>query len=197
LILVIAIIGVVTAVTLPSLVRSMRGNRLKAAARAVVMAGRYARSMAVLKQEERAVVFDIDGGKITVTSAGSPRPAAMGSDGEMGNDQASVPGGTNDISRSRISDVETNAVSETGAGEGNPAVGGLTGGESAAFALDRVRIEYVDMKRGEKTSKGRCSILYRTNGTCEPYTVRVTDEYGESVTLDVDALSSVRTVGGS
>ncbi|NQT92448.1 MAG: prepilin-type N-terminal cleavage/methylation domain-containing protein [Lentisphaerae bacterium] len=57
--LVVAIIGVVTAVTTPYFVRSIRGNRLRVAARTVVMAGRYARSMAVLRQEELRVRFDL------------------------------------------------------------------------------------------------------------------------------------------
>ena len=52
LLLVIAIIGVITAVTLPQFVRSIRGQRLRTAARSIVMAGRYARSMAVMKQTD-------------------------------------------------------------------------------------------------------------------------------------------------
>ena len=58
--LVVAIIGVVTAVSTPYFVRSIRGNRLRVAARTVVMAGRYARSMAVLRQTELPLL-DLDG----------------------------------------------------------------------------------------------------------------------------------------
>jgi prepilin-type N-terminal cleavage/methylation domain-containing protein len=196
LILVIAIISVVTAITLPNLVSSMRGNRLRAASRAVVMAGRYARSMAVLKQEEMAVVFDIDGRKITVASGGSPRPATMGSDDGMGDNQAQTGRWTNNVSKPHVAEVDTNAVSENDTGGGMPPIGGVTGGENATFMLDRVKIEYIDMKRGDKITKGKYSILYRSNGRCEPYTVRITDEYGASVTIDVDSLSSAKT-GGS
>jgi len=64
--LVVAIIGVVTAVTTPYFVRSIRGNRLRVAARTVVMAGRYARSMAVLRQEELAVRFDLGAPSVSV-----------------------------------------------------------------------------------------------------------------------------------
>lgn len=62
LLLVLAIVGVATAVTLPNLVRSTRGNRMRAAARTVVMAGRYARSMAVLRQQPVTLEFAIGAG---------------------------------------------------------------------------------------------------------------------------------------
>lgn len=57
LLLVLAIIGVVTAVVLPSAVRSMRGNRLRMAALRIATVGRYARSIAVLKQQEIVLGF--------------------------------------------------------------------------------------------------------------------------------------------
>ena len=76
LLLVLAIVGVITAVTLPNLVRSLRGNRLTVAARTVVMAGRYARSMAVLKQEEVTVTFtyQTEGKPATVSVSGKTIP---------------------------------------------------------------------------------------------------------------------------
>ena len=68
LLMVIAIIGIVTAITIPQFVRSMRGNRLRSGARTVVMAGRYAKSMAVLKQQPLAVAFDLGSSTLTVGS---------------------------------------------------------------------------------------------------------------------------------
>ena len=55
LLMVVAIIAIITAITIPQLVASTRGNRLRAATRLVVMAGRYARSMAVLRQEDESL----------------------------------------------------------------------------------------------------------------------------------------------
>jgi prepilin-type N-terminal cleavage/methylation domain-containing protein len=66
LLLVIAIIGIVTAIALPNFVRSIRGNRLRAAGRAVVSAGRYARSMAVLQQRAVSLRFDFEAHTVTV-----------------------------------------------------------------------------------------------------------------------------------
>lgn len=133
ILLVLAIIGVVTAITLPNLVKSIRGNRLRTASRSIVMAGRYARSMAVLKQTEMALMFNLDSAKISV-------------------------------------------------------------GEELTRKLDKVSIEYVEIaEKDEKYTEGTCSVVYRSNGTCTPYRVKVKDEQEVSITIDVDALSSART----
>jgi type II secretion system protein H len=70
LILVLVILGVVTAVTVPAVVSSIRGNRLRVASRTVIRMGRYARSMAVLKQQPMVVKFDITKGQVGAISKG-------------------------------------------------------------------------------------------------------------------------------
>ena len=72
LVLVLVILGVVTAVTVPAVVSSIRGNRLRVASRTVIRMGRYARSMAVLKQQPIAVKFDITKGQVGAISQGGP-----------------------------------------------------------------------------------------------------------------------------
>ncbi len=69
-ILVLVIMGVITAVTVPSVISSIRGNRLRVASRTVIRMGRYARSMAVLKQSPVTVTFDIAKGRVAAISAG-------------------------------------------------------------------------------------------------------------------------------
>ncbi|MBN1557264.1 MAG: prepilin-type N-terminal cleavage/methylation domain-containing protein, partial [Lentisphaerae bacterium] len=71
LLLVAAILGVVAAITVPNFVRSLRGNRLRAAARDVIAAGRYARSMAVLRQTRMALTFEFSPARLTVAEAGA------------------------------------------------------------------------------------------------------------------------------
>jgi len=65
--LVLAIIAVLTAVTMPQFVRSIRGQRLRAAAQTVVMAGRYARTMAIVRQQGLRLSFGAGAGGATVT----------------------------------------------------------------------------------------------------------------------------------
>ncbi|MBN2302434.1 MAG: prepilin-type N-terminal cleavage/methylation domain-containing protein [Lentisphaerae bacterium] len=134
LLLVLAIIGVVSAVSIPTFVRSIRGNRLRAALRTVVMAGKYARSMAVLEQERKTLTFNLAAGEVSVG---------------------------NEIKRS----------------------------------LDRVKIERVILEdTNEEFTDSACLIVYESNGLCTPYTVTITDQYGASMSVEVDALSSAKTV---
>lgn len=69
ILLVVAIMAVVTAAALPTFVNSIRGSRLKTAARSVTMAGRYARSMALLSQQEMVLTFDLTAGAFEVHPA--------------------------------------------------------------------------------------------------------------------------------
>jgi type II secretion system protein H len=66
MLLVLAILAIVSAIVLPSFAKSMGGNRLRTATRTIVKAGRYARSIAVLKQAPITLVFDMDGSSISV-----------------------------------------------------------------------------------------------------------------------------------
>jgi len=137
LLLVVAIIAVIAAVSTPSFVRSIRGNRLRVATRTVVMAGRYARSMAVVRQEELPLRFDLDGGKVSV-------------------------------------------------------------GDEVHRSLDLVKIEYVlDESTDDRKTEGSCTIVYKSNGRCTPYEVRLVSQDDEVATITVDALSSARVEQGS
>jgi hypothetical protein len=60
--------------------------------------------------------------------------------------------------------------------------------------LDAVTIESVRIGDEEKEHReGRCAVSYGSNGRCTPYKVKVVDEDGASITVEVDALSSVET----
>ena len=133
LLLVLAIIGVVTAITMPSLVRSIRGNRLREAVRTVVMMGKYTRSTALLEQKQAELVITIDTASLEVK-------------------------------------------------------------DGIRRELDRVQIDFVELPAtDERLSEGRYSVFYHSNGTCTPYRVQVTDEWGQSVLIEVDRLGTSET----
>ncbi|MCE9615332.1 MAG: prepilin-type N-terminal cleavage/methylation domain-containing protein [Lentisphaerae bacterium] len=185
LLLVIAIIGVVSAVTVPNFVRSMQGNRLRAASRTVVMAGRYARSMSLLNQKEMDIVFDLKGGRVSIREA-TPTGPAMGRGGAGGRDRARG----DDESPAALSPLADGAAAGTGDGRGG------AGGGTIVRELDRVRIDSVTLEeetKGLPSNPDAAVIHYRSNGTCTPYAVRLVDESGAAVTVRVDMLAGVET----
>lgn len=186
LMLVMAIIAIVTAVTVPQLVQSMRGNRLRLAARQIVTAGRYARSMALLEQTELAVVFDVAAGSVRVEPAGVGVAAATAWEGDDAAPAAAV--------------AEPAPAVDAWAAAGADAAGAPVAGSSGksvpgiSMRLDRVTIETVRVgASGEPVAEGVQRVVYGTNGRCMPYAVVLRDAFDATVTIEVDALASART----
>jgi prepilin-type N-terminal cleavage/methylation domain-containing protein len=74
LLLVVVILGIAVGVSMPAMVRSIQGQRLKSAARTMVTVARYARSMAVLKQTDLTLSFNLATGQIDLTSTNVTLP---------------------------------------------------------------------------------------------------------------------------
>lgn len=74
LLLVVVLMCVMMGISAPFFVRSIRGHRLSAAARTLVTVARYARSMAVLKQTDLIITFNLDTGHIDLVSSNSTLP---------------------------------------------------------------------------------------------------------------------------
>jgi prepilin-type N-terminal cleavage/methylation domain-containing protein len=172
--LVVAIILVLSAVAVPALSKSVRGNRLRVAAATVVQAGRYARSMAILTQQEMSLSFDVRSSTLRVSplgrGAGSPTPVpepAPGPSPALPQDPASVPSDS-----------------------GTPALPPSSPSLHLTKVLDEVTVESVTLDRMGSETGGSVAVLYRTNGRCTPYRVRLVDDKGGAIVVDVDALSS-------
>lgn len=172
LLLVLVIIGVITAVTVPEYVRSMQGNRLRTAARTVVAAGRYARSMAVLHQREIAITFETGGTGLVIDAKRSiPSTNTM--------DDASAP----------LPDPEPAPVETEGEGGSQPSSGpGMN--IRIERSLDQVTITNVQLQNPESAEEAVGGVVYRSNGLCTPYRVRIEDQDGEAIEILVDALGS-------
>jgi type II secretion system protein H len=175
--LVAAILGLLAAVTIPTVVRSMRGNRLRAAARTIVMSGRYARSMALLKQRDIVIKIDAQRGRVSVHLVRTD----FRSDNEVTEVQL-VFGDEENAKVEKELDTEGSVVADVSVAL-----------EEAEFTrqLDRVTIEEFELENPEDeevTLPG--SVLYFSNGTCTPYSVILVDESGESMLVTVDTLSS-------
>ncbi len=180
LLLVAAIISVVAAITVPTFVKSMRGNRLRSAARTVVMMGRYARSMSLLKQQEMALKFDINGSTVSI------HPIRMDyTSGQLRTD-------TEMLLEAQASAERDEDEEETDDEES--AMPAHLQDEEVSRTLDQVLIDFVELDDGDdRVSDGSCLVRYKSNGTCTPYNVRIVDEHGEAVLVKVNMLSSTET----
>ena len=74
--LVVVIIMIITAVAIPSFARSFRGAKLRTAGRSLVMASRYARSVAVLQQVQTSLLFDSALGSYEIVSISTGNESA-------------------------------------------------------------------------------------------------------------------------
>ena len=72
--LVVVVMGIAAAIAMPSFVRSIQGQRLSTAARTLTTVARYARSMAVLKQSDLAMTFNLANGQVDLVSSNTTLP---------------------------------------------------------------------------------------------------------------------------
>ena len=179
LILVMAVIAIASVVVVPQFFRSMRGNRLRSAARSVIVSGRYARSMALLKQQVMVMEFDIPGSTVTV------RPARVNT-----NTPALTEDDDNEA-RMALTAPETGPAVLTD--DVNAEVEG-TGNVELKRVLDRVNIVSIEVDGAEMFEEDAVvAVQYSNNGRCTPYAVLIKDEFDAAIRIEVDQLAGVRT----
>lgn len=180
LMLVIMVIGIVIATATPYMAKSIRGNRLRFAAQSVVSAGRYARSMAVMSQSDVVLTFDLDASSLSVDRGGASRPQAEQPAEVPATEPATDPStaGARDSSGTNAAPITSSPMPRL------------------KRRLDEVKIASVDIDGAGSSGGGACSITYSRAGTCAPYTVRLADTRGDSMTIEVDALAGARVERG-
>ena len=175
ILLVLAIVGILSAVLVPNVVRSMSSNQRRTAVRQVVAAGRYARSMAVLKQVQVVLAFDLAKHVVHVgpRSLVAERAAAPGSAPQLGEFGAvDEPAATN-----VVLDVADDISLER---------------KLEPIELEAVTVEGLDPEEEGVGSGDRVSVVYDVNGRCTPYRVVLVDRGGMRIIISIDALASSR-----
>ena len=175
LLLVIVIIGVLTAISVPSFVRSMQGNRLRSAARTVAAAGRYARSMAVLHQRPVAVTFEIDGSMLIVDLATRRQPHTL-----------EESGGELPIEATEAYEGDDPPVGQAAsAGADEPVI-------RIERMLDGVQIQSVQFRERRhdalRDDPRRVRVVYASNGRCPAHEILLRDAEGAQLVVVVDVL---------
>jgi len=179
LLLVVAIIGIVAAVTVPSFVRSIRGNRLRTAGRTVIMAGRYAHSMAIQRQVPMTITFELADATLRIAADTPPPPPP-----EPGT--AVEPVAPTDAAEPDA------AARPAGAPRGEEIVRRLDG-----VVLESVEAQEIDPDAGPPPAEGPVTVTYYSNGRCRPYTVTLADAAGGRLIIDVDAFAGAEVEGES
>lgn len=175
ILMVLAIMGIMTVVTMPSLVKSIRGNRLRVGTRTIVMAANYARTSAILRNQEMKLTLDKGNNQVSVDPLRSAAPALPG-------DQI----------------FQTEPTPLSGTPPSDPDTPAEPGASAAPFTsilrkLDAVQIESFNVEGKKDSLKGDvATILYQSNGRCTPFEARVIDEFGSSMVITVDAIGSVK-----
>ena len=175
--MVLAIIGISTIIAMPSLVRSIRGNRLRVGSRTLVMAGNYARTMAILRNQEMKLTLDKAANSVTVEPLYANAPAAPEDRGFGSQPQPPFTAPPPDAGPASPTNEPTSALP--------PA--------RIVRQLDAVRIDSVTVDRKKENSKeDTASVIYQGNGRCTPYEVRVVDEFGSVMVVTVDTVASTK-----
>ena len=179
LMLVVFIIGILAAAITPFLAKSIRGNRLRTAARSVVTAGRYARSIAVMRQTDVYLTFDINGGSISVIESAPQRQAP--------------PAAADYAAAIREDKPKPEDKPDVAAEEPKPEDSAVVGGAASLVRkLDGITIASVETDAGDTFIDGTRQVVYHRNGRCTPFTVRLTDGSDNAMTVMVDALASAK-----
>lgn len=172
--LVVVIIGIASAVALPTFAKSYRGAKLRTSTRMVLAMHRNAQSKAVLGQEYTALLFDVRKGTVELVEQSgekSMQDSFFGDIGGSGGGMGSVMSGSDFAGGSGdTSDSDGSAVS--------------------SFALrkleDTVSFESF---RGGKEIDELYYVSYYPSGRCEGYTVTLADGEGRRRTVTVDPIT--------
>ena len=175
LLLVLVIMGIATGLAIPSFVRSYQSAKLRTSARTVVMASRYARSVAVLQQLQAALLYDMEKHTIEVVVINMEASAE---------DRSGFLDARKEPKDARVTDDQ---AEETG-----PSA-------SVASRLRKAMAEDVRIISVEREEEGREMdnifwVNYYPNGMCDQHTVRLRDKHNKTVRIEVDPMSAKAAV---
>ena len=172
--LVVVIIGIASAVALPTFAKSYRGAKLRTSVRMVLAMHRNAQSKAVLGQEYTALLFDVRKGTVELVEQSGARKMQDSFFGEIGGSG----GGMGSVM----------SGSDFAGADG----GGSGGGEAevSSFALRRLEdtVSFESFRGGREIDE-LFYVSYYPSGRCEGYTVTLADGEGRRRSVTVDPVT--------
>lgn len=172
--LVVVIIGIASAVALPTFAKSYRGAKLRTSVRMVLAMHRNAQAKAVLGQEYTALLFDVRKGTVELVEQSGARQMQDSFFGEIGGSG----GGMGSV----MSGSDFAGADEGGSGGGEA--------EVSSFALRRLEdtVSFESFLGGKEIDE-LFYVSYYPSGRCEGYTVTLADGEGRRRSVTVDPIT--------
>ena len=167
ILMVVAIVLISAGVAIPKFVNSYKGAKLRASVRTVIMANRYARSVAVLQQKPAAILFDLARESVEVVSINE--------------------GGDKDYFMDQRSDPATLAHSEgDGLSEEEQSVSVGIESKLVKVLADGIRIGRFSLEAAGQEQDDIYWVSYHPSGMCDRYSLRLEDDRGQAAEIKVD-----------
>ena len=184
MLVVIAIIGICVALTIPYFVEAQRAAGLRSSAQTVIMTAKYARSMSILKQVDLAMLVDRGAGQIELVSLSQP----------PGADEQSKFIDQRNARALRTADGTTPGYSSA---DGTADTNSLPPPPAIKSELVRELEEGVTIQKLEVpgddagVAKDVSWIFFSRNGTSSGFTIRIQDSRGSAIDIDMDGISGL------
>ncbi len=162
--LVVVIVMITTGIAVPAFVNSYRGVKMRTSVRGIVMASRYAHSVAVLNQMQTALFFDVEKGDYEIVALA----------------------GANALSQKERFLEGRGAPA---AAEGEEPQYSIEQRLSRELP-DGIRIIAVESGQDAQQHEGIFWINFYPNGMCDEFSVTLADDRDRTVTVGIDPLSS-------
>lgn len=162
--LVVVIVLITTGIAVPSFVNSYRGVKMRTSVRGIVMAARYAHSVAVLNQMQTALFFDVEKGDYEIVALASANAMSEKDRFLEGRGQVSAGGGE----EAQYS-IEQRLAREL---------------------PDGIKITSVESGKAAQQHEGIFWVNFYPSGMCDDFSITLSDDQDKTVTVSVDPLSA-------
>jgi type II secretion system protein H len=168
-ILVLMLIAIVSGISVPQIAGTLRGSKLRAAARTIERASRYGRNMAIIREEPMTLVLNSDTMELFV--GGAQQSATNTADGEL----------------------DQSVLKRLGYIDGEASDSGSLGIEQEIhrFLSDDLMVQVFEKEWTEEDDPGGnvCLVRFYPNGQGEWFELVLEDNRGSSIRLENDPIT--------
>ena len=183
MLVVVAIIGICVAMTIPYFVEAKRGEGLRSSAQTIIMTAKYARSMALLKQVDLAMLVDKGAGQVELVSLSQP----PGADDQNKFIDERTARSSQPENPADPSNASADGLSDTNAPPPPPPIKS----ELVRELADGVEIKDLTVENSDGQNRDVSWIFFNRNGTCSGFSLRIEDARGNACEVEMDGISGL------